>query len=83
MRHGDYRTAPRRVRSKTSPATGSFRRQGVGERGDRPVSRAAGGRSFHPALPVAGAGTGESAEFDPAAVRDLRVVGIVGHFLGC
>ncbi len=51
------------------------RRQGVGEGGDRTVSRASGCRSLHHALPVARAAAGAGAELDPAAWRDFRVAG--------
>src|SRR6516162_10802329 len=50
------------------------RRQGIGKGRDRAVSRAAGRRSLHHALPVARAATGTSIELDPAAWRDFRVV---------
>jgi hypothetical protein len=50
-----------------------YRRQGVGERGDRPVSRASRCRSLYHALPMARAATGASAELDPATWRDFRL----------
>jgi alkanesulfonate monooxygenase SsuD/methylene tetrahydromethanopterin reductase-like flavin-dependent oxidoreductase (luciferase family) len=54
------------------------RRQALGERRNRTISRASGRRSFYHALPVARAAAGASAELDPAAWRYFRGVGSVG-----
>jgi alkanesulfonate monooxygenase SsuD/methylene tetrahydromethanopterin reductase-like flavin-dependent oxidoreductase (luciferase family) len=51
------------------------RRPGVGEGRDRTVSRAFRCRSFHHALPVAGAAAGAGTELHPASRRDFLVVG--------
>jgi Luciferase-like monooxygenase len=54
------------------------RRQALGERRNRTISRASGRRSFYHALPVTRTAAGASAELDPAAWRYFRGVGSVG-----
>src|SRR5215471_10752041 len=52
------------------------RRQSIGEGRGLAVSRAAGCRSLHHALPMAGLAARASAELDPAPRRDFRVIGM-------
>ena len=73
--HGGWRTA-RPARSRISRATVSSSATRLGQRGDRALPRSARRRSFHHALPVAGAAAGTGARLDPAPGRDLRCASI-------